>query len=102
MRLRLPASVVALLCPASGKAELISVFKGAGQLQAGKIAEDQLNWLEPSARPGAVGARTKFATNPMNCLSEAPGRPLPGPRRDRGRLKELKALQEQAIRVILM
>ena len=43
--------LASFLQPPSGKSDLISVFKGVGELQTGKITEEQLTKLEQTACP---------------------------------------------------
>jgi dihydroxy-acid dehydratase len=66
------------LRPATAKSDLISVFKGVGELQTGKISEDDLKKLEQSACPTCGSCSGMFTANSMNCLCEALGMALPG------------------------
>jgi dihydroxy-acid dehydratase len=62
-----------------GKAiDLIAVFEGIAQLNAGKIDEAQLKELEQTACPGQGSCSGMFTANSMNCLCEAIGIALPG------------------------
>jgi dihydroxy-acid dehydratase len=58
--------------------DLITVFEGVGQLQAGTISEEQLLELEQVACPTCGSCSGMFTANSMNCLSEAMGVALPG------------------------
>lgn len=58
--------------------DLISVFKGVGELQAGKITAEQLQKLEQAACPTCGSCSGMFTANSMNCLCEALGMALPG------------------------
>src|SRR5438552_13139243 len=66
------------LRPAIQKSDLISVFKGVGELQAGKITEADLKKLEQNACPTCGSCSGMFTANSMNCLCEALGIALPG------------------------
>src|SRR5579872_3162253 len=65
------------LRPATQKSDLISVFKGVGELQAGKISAEDLKKLEQSACPTCGSCAGMFTANSMNCLCEALGIALP-------------------------
>ncbi|MCX8155466.1 MAG: dihydroxy-acid dehydratase [Verrucomicrobiae bacterium] len=95
------ADVVAHLQPAAKKADLISVFKGVGELQAGKITEEQLKKLEQVACPTCGSCSGMFTANSMNCLCEALGMALPGNGTILAVSKEREALYERAARQIL-
>ena len=58
--------------------DLISVFEGVGELQAGTITEADLLELEQTGCPGCGSCSGMFTANSMNCLSEALGMALPG------------------------
>jgi len=58
--------------------DLISIFEGVAQLNAGKIDEDQLAKLEQTACPGQGSCSGMFTANSMNCLCEGIGMALPG------------------------
>jgi dihydroxy-acid dehydratase len=74
-----PASELpAHLRPATKGSDLISVFKGVGELQAGKITADDLRRIEQSACPTCGSCSGMFTANSMNCLCEALGMALPG------------------------
>jgi dihydroxy-acid dehydratase len=66
------------LQPTAKKADLISVFKGVGELQSGKITADDLAKLEKAACPTCGSCSGMFTANSMNCLCEALGLALPG------------------------
>ena len=89
------------LQPAAAKSDLISVFKGVGELQAGKITEEQLKRLEQTACPTCGSCSGMFTANSMNCLCEALGMALPGNGTILAVSKEREALYERAARLIL-
>jgi dihydroxy-acid dehydratase len=62
-----------------GKAvDLISIFEGIAEFNAGKIDEEQLKELERTACPAQGSCSGMFTANSMNCLCEAIGMALPG------------------------
>ncbi len=62
-----------------GKAvDLISIFEGVAQFNAGKISEQQLKELERAACPAQGSCSGMFTANSMNCLCEAIGMAPPG------------------------
>ena len=62
-----------------GKAvDLISIFEGIAEFNAGKIAEEQLKELERTSCPAQGSCSGMFTANSMNCLCEAIGIALPG------------------------
>ena len=89
------------LRPATQKSDLISVFKGVGELQAGKISAADLKKLEQSACPTCGSCSGMFTANSMNCLSEALGMALPGNGTILAVSKEREALYERAARTII-
>jgi dihydroxy-acid dehydratase len=89
------------LRPATQKSDLISVFKGVGELQAGKISEDDLKKLEQSACPTCGSCSGMFTANSMNCLCEALGMALPGNGTILAVSKEREALYDRAARAII-
>ncbi|MEK7707182.1 MAG: dihydroxy-acid dehydratase [Verrucomicrobiota bacterium] len=89
------------LQPAAGKSDLISVFKGVGELQAGKITEAQLTKLEQTACPTCGSCSGMFTANSMNCLCEALGMALPGNGTVLAVSKEREALYDRAARTIV-
>jgi len=89
------------LQPAAGKSDLISVFKGVGELQAGKITEEQLKKLEQTACPTCGSCSGMFTANSMNCLCEALGMALPGNGTILAVSKEREALYDRAARSII-
>ena len=89
------------LQPASGKSDLISVFKGVAELQAGKITEAQLTKLEQTACPTCGSCSGMFTANSMNCLCEALGMALPGNGTILAVSKEREALYDRAARAII-
>ncbi|MEJ5338410.1 MAG: dihydroxy-acid dehydratase [Aquificaceae bacterium] len=60
------------------KVDLISVFEGIGQLQAGKITERELKVIEEHACPTCGSCSGMFTANSMNCITEVLGLGLPG------------------------
>ena len=89
------------LRPTTQKADLISVFKGVGELQTGKITEADLAKLEQSACPTCGSCSGMFTANSMNCLSEALGMALPGNGTILAVSKEREALYRWAAQQIL-
>ena len=64
---------------ADGKmVDLISIFEGVAEFNAGKINEAQLKELECTACPAQGSCSGMFTANSMNCLCEAIGMALPG------------------------
>ncbi|MHC4265285.1 MAG: dihydroxy-acid dehydratase [Planctomycetota bacterium] len=62
-----------------GKAvDLISIFEGVAEFNAGKISEEQLKELECAGCPTQGSCSGMFTANSMNCLCEAVGMALPG------------------------
>jgi len=95
------ADLAQYLQPASGKSDLISVFKGVGALQAGQITADQLLKLEQSACPTCGSCSGMFTANSMNCLCEALGLALPGNGTILAVSKEREALYQRAAEAIV-
>src|SRR3974390_1586728 len=89
------------LRPAVQTSDLISVFKGVGELQAGKISADDLKKLEQSACPTCGSCSGMFTANSMNCLCEALGMALPGNGTILAVSKEREALYNRAARAIV-
>jgi len=58
--------------------DLISIFEGVAEFNAGKITEEQLNELENTGCPTQGSCSGMFTANSMNCLCEAIGMALPG------------------------
>jgi len=58
--------------------DLISIFEGVAEFNAGKITEGQLNELENTGCPTQGSCSGMFTANSMNCLCEAIGIALPG------------------------
>ncbi len=94
-------SLPAHLRPATQKSDLISVFKGVGELQTGKITEADLQKLEQSACPTCGSCSGMFTANSMNCLCEALGIALPGNGTILAVSKEREALYERAAHAII-
>ncbi len=89
------------LSAATKKTDLISVFKGVGELQTGKITEADLKKLEQSACPTCGSCSGMFTANSMNCLCEALGMALPGNGTVLAVSKERETLYLRAARAIL-
>ncbi|MCL4178534.1 MAG: dihydroxy-acid dehydratase [Verrucomicrobia bacterium] len=89
------------LQPTSKKSDLISVFKGVAELQAGKINEAELKKLEQTACPTCGSCSGMFTANSMNCLAEALGLALPGNGTILAVSKERESLYRWAARQIL-
>jgi dihydroxy-acid dehydratase len=64
--------------PDGTKVDLISIFEGVAQFNAGKIDEARLRELECAGCPGQGSCSGMFTANSMNCLCEAIGIALPG------------------------
>jgi dihydroxy-acid dehydratase len=58
--------------------DLISIFEGVAQFNAGKITAEQLGELECAGCPTQGSCSGMFTANSMNCLAEAIGMALPG------------------------
>ena len=91
----------AYLGAATKKSDLITVFQGVGQLQAGKITEADLRKLEQTACPTCGSCSGMFTANSMNCLCEALGMALPGNGTVLAVSKERESLYLRAARGIL-
>lgn len=84
LRINIPTIFVSGGAMAAGKTpsgkvvDLISVFEGVGEFQAGKIDEIELKELEDHACPTCGSCSGMFTANSMNCLMEALGLALPG------------------------
>jgi dihydroxy-acid dehydratase len=91
----------AQLRPATQKSDLITVFKGVGELQSGKITAEQLTKLEQNACPTCGSCSGMFTANSMNCLCEALGVALPGNGTVLAVSKEREALYDRAARAII-
>ena len=84
VRLNIPTIFVSGGPMAAGKTEdgrtidLISIFEGVAEFNAGKISQEQLKELERDACPGQGSCSGMFTANSMNCLCEAVGMALPG------------------------
>jgi dihydroxy-acid dehydratase len=86
---------------ATQKSDLISVFKGVGELQAGKITEADLKKLEQNACPTCGSCSGMFTANSMNCLAEALGIALPGNGTVLAVSKEREAVYQRAAESII-
>lgn len=60
------------------KLDLVSVFEGVGQLNSGKIEEEQLTRIECAACPGPGSCGGMYTANTMSSAIEAMGMSLPG------------------------
>ncbi len=84
VRLNIPTLFVSGGPMAAGKTkdgktvDLISIFEGVAQFNAGKISEEELKELERTGCPTQGSCSGMFTANSMNCLSEAIGMALPG------------------------
>jgi len=84
VRLNIPTIFVSGGPMAAGKTkdgealDLISIFEGVAEFNAGKIDEAQLKELEHTGCPGEGSCSGMFTANSMNCLCEAIGIALPG------------------------
>ncbi len=84
VRLNIPTIFVSGGPMAAGKTEddkvvdLISIFEGVAEYNAGKITESQLHTLECAGCPSQGSCSGMFTANSMNCLCEAIGMALPG------------------------
>jgi dihydroxy-acid dehydratase len=58
--------------------DLISIFEGVAEFNAGKISEEELKELERTGCPACGSCSGMFTANSMNCLCEAIGMALPG------------------------
>ena len=72
-----------------------------GELQTGKITEEQLTKLEQTACPTCGSCSGMFTANSMNCLCEALGIALPGNGTILAVSKEREALYDRAARAIV-
>ncbi len=84
MRLNIPTIFVSGGPMAAGKTkdgkavDLISIFEGIAEFNAGKISEEELGELERTGCPTCGSCSGMFTANSMNCLCEAIGMALPG------------------------
>jgi dihydroxy-acid dehydratase len=84
VRLNIPTIFVSGGPMAAGKTkngksvDLVSVFEGVAEFNAGKINEEQLKELEHTGCPTWGSCSGMFTANSMNCLCEAIGIALPG------------------------
>ncbi|UCG56365.1 MAG: dihydroxy-acid dehydratase, partial [Phycisphaerales bacterium] len=84
VRLNIPTIFVSGGPMATGKTkdgrdvDLISIFEGVAQFNAGSIDEGQLKELERTGCPTQGSCSGMFTANSMNCLCEAIGMALPG------------------------
>ncbi len=62
----------------AGGSDLISVFYGVAEHNAGELSADELAALEEAACPTCGSCSGMFTANSMNCLCEALGLALPG------------------------
>jgi len=84
VRLNIPTIFVSGGPMAAGKTkdgktvDLISIFEGVAEFNAGKIDEAELKELEATGCPTVGSCSGMFTANSMNCLCEAVGMALPG------------------------
>jgi len=84
VRLNIPTIFVSGGPMAAGKTkdgnavDLISVFEGVAEFNAGRIDRAQLDELEHTGCPAQGSCSGMFTANSMNCLCEAIGMALPG------------------------
>jgi dihydroxy-acid dehydratase len=84
VRLNIPTIFVSGGPMAAGKTkdgktvDLISIFEGVAEFNAGKIDEARLAELENAGCPTCGSCSGMFTANSMNCLCEAIGMALPG------------------------
>jgi dihydroxy-acid dehydratase len=84
VRLNIPTIFVSGGPMAAGKTkdgktvDLIGIFEGVAEFNAGKIDEERLAELESCACPGEGSCSGMFTANSMNCLCEGIGMALPG------------------------
>jgi dihydroxy-acid dehydratase len=84
VRLNIPTIFVSGGPMAAGKTkdgkvvDLISIFEGVAEFNAGKIDQARLKELESTGCPGRGSCSGMFTANSMNCLCEAIGMGLPG------------------------
>ncbi|WP_156857965.1 dihydroxy-acid dehydratase [Oceanobacillus sp. AG] len=57
---------------------LTSVFEGVGSVKAGKMSEEEFEFIEQNACPTCGSCSGMFTANSMNCLMEMLGLALPG------------------------
>ncbi len=65
-------------CHCGPTTDLNSLFDGVGQVQAGTMTDEELEYFEDSACPTCGSCSGMFTANSMNCLCEALGIALPG------------------------
>ncbi|MDM8101961.1 MULTISPECIES: dihydroxy-acid dehydratase [Oceanobacillus] len=84
--------------------DIVSVFEGVGQHNAGKIDDKQMNRIECHACPGAGACGGMYTANTMASAAEAMGLSLPGsssnPAESQEKLADVEAAGE-AIRTLL-
>ncbi len=84
VRLNIPTIFVSGGPMAAGKTkdgrtvDLISIFEGVAEFNAGKIGKAELTELEHTGCPTCGSCSGMFTANSMNCLCEAVGMALPG------------------------
>jgi dihydroxy-acid dehydratase len=84
VRLNIPTIFVSGGPMAAGKirndttVDLISIFEGVAQFNAGNMSEEHLKELEMAGCPTCGSCSGMFTANSMNCLCEAIGMALPG------------------------
>lgn len=107
LRINIPTIFVSGGAMAAGKTpsgkvvDLISVFEGVGEFQAGKIDEAELKELEDYGCPTCGSCSGMFTANSMNCLMEALGLALPGNGTYLATSQERRQLLKDAARQII-
>ncbi|MBI5192447.1 MAG: dihydroxy-acid dehydratase [Nitrospirae bacterium] len=107
MRVNVPAVFVSGGPMAAGRTstgkvvDLISVFEGVGELQAGRITEAELKEIEDNGCPSCGSCSGLFTANSMNCLMEALGIALPGNGTALAKTPEREELLKRAARQII-
>ncbi len=107
LRINIPTIFVSGGAMAAGKTpsgkvvDLISVFEGVGEFQAGKINEAELKELEDYGCPTCGSCSGMFTANSMNCLMEALGLALPGNGTYLATSQERRQLLKDAARQII-
>ena len=102
MRVNIPAIFISGGPMATGRTpegeaiDLISVFEGVGEYQAGKINAARLKTLEDFACPSCGSCSGMFTANSMNCLMEALGMALPYNGSALAKTAEREAMAKQA------
>lgn len=83
VRLNIPSIIVSggpMLAGRFGdrSVDLVATFEAAGEYEAGRLTEEELNELEQRTCPTCGSCAGLFTANSMNCMAEALGLALPG------------------------